>query len=241
MQVLDCRRPLVVQPHYDDNDLGCAGTLRRIAVSGGHLTYVTVTDDVAGVLDAELSDTQARELVAEEQERAGRIIGVGRQIRLDWPDAGGLPHVELRDQLIDIIRDVRPDLVLTVDPQLPDESHADHLSTAAAVAEAVLLSGLPRIRSGTDGEPFSCPWIAYYFTAAPTTYVDTSPFQVERHGALDCYQAQFDAGDLAAVHRALDHRERRQARQLGDASATHAEALRVVPQRQLHVGLPPLD
>lgn len=243
MEVLDARRALAVQPHYDDNDIGCGGTLRRMAVAGCALCYVTVTDDVAGVLDPDPSDERARRIVAQEQARAGQIIGVANQVRLDWPDASGLPHLELRDQLIDIIREVRPDVVLTVDPRLPDEAHTDHLVTAAAVGEAVLLSGLPRIRPGSDVGvgPFSPTGIAYYFTAAPNTYIDTSTVQPERHAALDCYRSQFTDDDLSTLHRGLDRRERHQAARLeGPEPITHAEALRVVHSAQLHVGLPRL-
>lgn len=233
MGILDARRVLAVQPHYDDNDIGCAGTMTLLVRAGAEVCYVTVTDDLAGVLDPDLDDDVARQQLFDEARRAGAIVGVSRFVDLDWPDAAGLHHSELRDQVIDLIREFRPDLVLTVDPALPDEAHQDHLVTAAAVSEAVLLSGLPRVRSETGDRPYSVERIAYYFTVEPTDTVDTSSVQAERHATLDCYRAQFTDDDLAGLHVALDRHERRNA---GDG-ATHGEGFRVVPTSALHVGI----
>jgi N,N'-diacetylchitobiose non-reducing end deacetylase len=233
MGILDARRVLAVQPHYDDNDIGCAGTMTLLARAGAEVCYVTVTDDLAGVLDPDLDDDVARRQLFDEARRAGAIVGVTRFVDLDWPDAAGLDHVGLRDQVIDLIREFRPDLVLTVDPTLPDEAHQDHRITAAAVSEAALLSGLPRVRRETGSQRYSVDRIAYYFTVEPTETVDTSAVQTERHGALDCYRAQFTDDDLAGLHAALDRYERRNA---SDGS-THAEVFRVVPTSALHVGL----
>jgi LmbE family N-acetylglucosaminyl deacetylase len=233
MGILDARRVLAVQPHYDDNDIGCAGTMALLAAAGAQVCYVTVTDDLAGVLDPDLPDDVARRQLFDEAREAGAIIGVTEFVDLDWPDAGGLDHVALRDQVIDLVRTWEPDLVVTVDPSLPDEAHQDHRITAAAVSEAVILSGLPRVRRETGHLRRSVDRIAYYYTVAPTETIDTSSVQAQRHAALDCYRAQFTEADLAALHAGMDRYERRNA----PDGATHAEVFRVVPTSALHVGL----
>ncbi|HSL74716.1 MAG TPA: PIG-L deacetylase family protein [Ilumatobacteraceae bacterium] len=233
MGILEARRVLAVQPHYDDNDIGCAGTMTLLARSGAEVCYVTVTDDFAGVLDPDLPDDVARRQLFDEAREAGAIVGVTRFVDLDWPDAAGLDHVTLRDQIIDLIREWAPDLVVTVDPALPDEAHQDHRITAAAVSEAVLLSGLPRVRRETGDLARSVDRVAYYFTVQPTETVDTTSVQHERHAALDCYRAQFTADDLVGLHAAMDRYERRNA----PDGATHGEVFRVVPTSALHVGL----
>jgi N,N'-diacetylchitobiose non-reducing end deacetylase len=235
--LLGARRPLLVQPHYDDNDIGAAGTVRRWVLAGADVTYVSVTDDVAGVLDPHLDDDDARTVLRAEQARAGALLGVARQVRLDWPDAGGLEHVALRDQVIDLIRDVQPDLVCTVDPWLPDEAHQDHVRTGLAVAEAALLAGLPRVRRSTGDRAWSVSHLALYDTAGPNVVIDTSAVQAERHAVLDCYTAQFTPDDLAALHIGLDRYERA----LATAHAvdgTHGEGWRVRPMAALHIGRP---
>jgi len=231
--LLDARSILAVQPHYDDNDIGAGGTLTLLARAGASITYVTVTDDLAGVLDSNLPDDVARRQLRSEQREAGAIVGVCDYVDLEWPDAAGLDHIALRDQIIDVIRDTRPDLVLTVDPWLPHEAHSDHTITGRAVSEAVILSGLPRVRRNSGAAAVAVPHIGYYFTADGNHVTNTSDVQHERHATLDCYRSQFTPDDLVGLHRVIDRHERASA----PSGATHGERLKVLPVSALHVGL----
>jgi LmbE family N-acetylglucosaminyl deacetylase len=233
MDVRSARTVLAVQPHYDDNDIGCAGTLRLLRLAGASITYVTVTDDLAGVLDSQISDDEALGRIRAEQVEAGAVIGVSAQVRLDWPDAAGLDRIALRDQVVDLIRQVRPDLVVTVDPWLRHESHSDHLHTGMAVAEAMVLSGLPRFRRHVGLDPHQPAGVAFAMTTEPTDVVDTSSVQEERHAVLDCYRSQFTSDELRRLHRGLDTLER----SVAPTGGTHGERLRVLAPHQLHVGL----
>lgn len=232
-RLLAARRVLAVQPHYDDNDIGCAGTVRRLVLAGADVTYVTVTDDLAGVLDPDLPDDQAAAGLLAEQQQAAAVLGVARLVNLGWPDAGGLDHVTLRDQVIALIREHTPDLVLTVDPWLAHEAHRDHVVTGLAVSEAVLLSDLPRVHRVSAARPWGVDTIAYYDTDDGTVVVDTSEVQAERHAALDCYRLQFTDEGLVGLHRTLDRYER----SLAPEGATHGEQLKVLPRSALHIGV----
>ena len=70
------RRLLCIQPHYDDNDLGAGGTIAALAEAGAHVCYLTVTDDLVGVLDTTLSDAEATRQLRAEQQQAGEAVGV---------------------------------------------------------------------------------------------------------------------------------------------------------------------
>ena len=50
------RRILCIQPHYDDNDIGAGGTLALLQQGGAELFYLTVTNDLMGVVDETLCD-----------------------------------------------------------------------------------------------------------------------------------------------------------------------------------------
>jgi LmbE family N-acetylglucosaminyl deacetylase len=231
------RRLLCVQPHYDDNDLGAGGTLATLAAAGAHLVYVTVADDLLGVLDPDLPDAEARRRIGAEQASAGRAIGVSEQVRLDYPDAGAWDHEALRGALVREIRRVQPDFVVTVDPWLPLEAHRDHVRTGLAAAEAVLLAGLPRVRTdpAVDGPYLAARrrlrGVAFYFTARPNTFFDVGPGRAAKHRALDQYVSQLAPDALRAIHAGLEAKERSWAARAGCA---FAEALRVVHPAHLH-------
>ena len=210
------RRVLAVQPHYDDNDIGAGGTLAALADAGAELHYLTVTDDLVGVLDAALSDAEATALLRGEQQRAGEQIGVRSQHWLGYPDAGDYDAYALRMRIIEQVRRVKPDLLMTVDPELPEEAHPDHLCTGRAVKEAALLYSFPRLASSKEvdaayfasEEPHTLQALALYFTLHPTELVDISATRERKHRAIDCYRAQFSDDAMAGLHVMLERKER---------------------------------
>jgi len=237
--LLAARRVLCVQPHYDDNDIGAGGTIARLADGGAEIHYLTVTDDLLGVLDRTLSDADAAARIRAEQLAAGAELGVRAQHRLEYPDAGDWSAFALRREVIRALRQLRPDFVLTVDPWLPYEAHRDHVKTGRAVAEACLLFGLPRVPSGDREldrafEPFRLRGVAFVFSARPNTFVDVGATRDRKHRALDAYRAQFDDAGLRVLHAALEHKERAWARGRG---FEYGEALLVLAPQHLHVNL----
>jgi LmbE family N-acetylglucosaminyl deacetylase len=238
-ELLRARRLLCVQPHYDDNDIGAGGTIAALADAGAEVHYLTVTDDVVGVLDRALDDDAARARIAAEQMRAGTEIGVRTQRRLEYPDAGEWSAFVLRREVVRALRELRPDFVLTVDPWLPYEAHQDHVRTGLAVAEACLLYGLPRFPSGDADldarfEPFRLRGIAFTFSARPNTTIDIGQTRVRKHRALDAYTAQFTPNGLAGLHAVLEQKERAWARGRG---FEYGEAFKVLAPGHLHVNL----
>ncbi len=234
-ELREARRLLCVQPHYDDNDIGAGGTLASLAAGGAELFYLTVADDVLGVLDAELDDESARALVVHEQKEAGRRLGMAAQLRLELPDAGRWDEFALRRAVAREIRRLRPDFLVTVDPWLPTEAHRDHVRAGRAALEAALLFGLPRFRTDPEVDrawtPGALRGVALYFTARPNTFFDIAAGREAKHAALDAYRAQFTPEGLTALHRGLAALERGWGERAGCA---HAEALRVLHPAHLH-------
>jgi len=236
------RRILAIQPHYDDNDIGAGGTLAALAAGGAQIDYLTVTDDLVGVLDAALSDEEATAKLRNEQERAGAEIGVQSQHWLGFADAGDYDYYTLRREIIRHIRILKPDFIFSVDPWLPYESHGDHLKTGRAVTEAALLYGFPRLatdpKSDRDYRRHTLLGLALYFTLKPNQIFDISEFHQAKHRALDAYRAQFTPESLEQLHQGLDFMERAWAEQ---ESFSHGEALKLLSPGQLHCSLLPVD
>jgi N,N'-diacetylchitobiose non-reducing end deacetylase len=232
--LLEARHVLAVQPHYDDNDIAAGGTLAALRDRGARITYATVSDDLAGVLDPELSDALATEQLRREQWEAAAHIGVEAHHWLGHPDAGAWDVFALRSQLIRLMRSLRPDFVLTCDPWLPYEMHPDHVRTGLAVAEAACLQGLPRIRTDPEadaGPPHAIRAVAFYWSAAPNTRIGISGSRERKHRALACYRSQLREEDLRTLGVALERQEREWAR---GTPWGHVEAFKVLRPAALH-------
>jgi len=192
------KRVLAVQPHYDDNDISVGGTLHHLGKNGVEIIYLTVTDDLAGVIDPSWDEDQSRENLEVDQKAAGKIIGVTQHIRLGMPDAGNYDYFRLRDQIISVIRQVKPDFLFTVDPWTPYEAHNDHIMTGKACAEAAILYGLPNvgIDKGEKLTNYELTGVGFYNSAFPNFVYDISGVIHFKQQALACYAAQFSPTGL---------------------------------------------
>jgi len=233
--LLQAKRVLAVQPHYDDNDILAGGTLAALCDAGVKVTYLTVTNDLVGVLDADLSDEAALAQLEREQREAGAIIGVTQHYWLGYPDSGPYDYFAVRNDIVKHIRLLRPDYLFTCDPWLPHEAHTDHVIVGRAVAEACLLQGMPRfsVDAQVDShyEPFQISGVVFYATHSPNTIFDISSTYEKKHRAVHAYHAQFTPEELEGLCALLEEKERAYAK---DRPFSHGEGLKVLHPRQLH-------
>lgn len=229
---------LAVQPHYDDNDIGAGGTLALLAEAGAEIYYLTVTDDMVGVIDEKLSKVDATPQLETEQANAGALIGVNGHYWLGFPDAGPFDHFQLRQGIIQYIRQLRPDFIITADPWTPYEAHTDHIRTGKAVAEAAIMYAFPRLTTVPEVDrvyqPHELRGIVFYNSWVPNTYIDITRTRDKKHQALDAYKAQFSEDDLTVLHMSLEVIERMYAENCPSPGCTHAEGLKVLDPRLLH-------
>jgi N,N'-diacetylchitobiose non-reducing end deacetylase len=232
----DARRVLCVQPHYDDNDIAAGGTLAALHDRGVEIYYLTVTDDLIGVLDPLLSDEAAAAQLKCEQFAAGEIVGVKNHEWLGQPDAGDYNYFSLRLQVIRAIRQYHPDFVFTCDPWLPYEAHRDHIQTGLAVAEASYLHSMPRLKTDpavdSQYQPYTLRGVAFYFTRTPNTVVSISTYRGRKRRAVRCYQAQFSPAGMDILLQNLETEERRVA---NGQPFEYGEAFKVLRPEQLHI------
>ncbi len=227
--LLALKRILCIQPHPDDADLGCGGTVARLAQGGAKITYLTMTDGGAGSGGTGLSRA---DLVAQrrlEQSYALKTLGISADLLWwDLPDGYLVATLALRDRLITLIRELQPEAVLTVDPWLAYESHSDHLATGQAVAQAVFMSGMGGIAHGI---PHHVTALGFFFSAHPNTYIDVSAVWEQKMQAIPCHQSQFSPLEWPQYRAFFEH----QAQQWGQAQGfAQAEALKVLTPLHLH-------
>jgi LmbE family N-acetylglucosaminyl deacetylase len=134
------RRALVVVAHPDDIDFGVAGTVAALTTAGTHVSYCIATSGEAGPPD-EMDREELRRTREAEQREAAAIVGVEDVRFLGHPDGRVQPTLELRRDISRVIRDVRPDLVISQSSQRVWDSvyysHPDHLAVGEATACAV--------------------------------------------------------------------------------------------------------
>lgn len=145
-------RALVVTAHPDDVDFGAAGTVANLTDAGVSVTYCLVTDGQAGGFDHSVPRTEMAAIRREEQTKAAAEVGVAELVFLGELDGAVVASLELRHQLARVIRQVRPQVVITQSPERHLDriyaSHPDHL----AVGEATLAAVYPDARN-----PFAFP------------------------------------------------------------------------------------
>jgi LmbE family N-acetylglucosaminyl deacetylase len=135
---------LVVLAHPDDPEFFCGGTLARWARAGHYITYQLLTCGDKGFNDSTPVDMTPDALCAirhEEQLAAAKVIGVDSVHFMDCPDGYLVPDIELRREIVRVIRKFKPDILVTCDPQTLFTAyginHPDHRAAGQAAMDAV--------------------------------------------------------------------------------------------------------
>jgi len=200
------RRVLFVVAHPDDVDFGTAGTVAAFTKSGLEVTYCIVTSGEAGGSDRTVSRSAMAALRQREQRAAAAEVGVTDVRFLGHPDGRLQPTIELRRDISRVIRQVKPERVVTQSPERRWDfmfaSHPDHLAAGEATACAVYPDARnpfahPELLDEEGLEPWSVHelWIA--IGPEPNMAVDTTSTMDRKVAALLCHQSQIgDTGDI---------------------------------------------
>ncbi|UCF93186.1 MAG: PIG-L family deacetylase [Desulfobacterales bacterium] len=128
---------LVISPHPDDAEYGVAGTVARWTRAGRQVIYVICTSGEKGTGDRRLEPEQLRAIREKEQLAAADVLGVREVIFLRLPDQGLEDTPFFREKIVRLIRQYRPETVVTADPYRRYIWHRDHRITGQVVLDAV--------------------------------------------------------------------------------------------------------
>jgi LmbE family N-acetylglucosaminyl deacetylase len=133
-------RVLCVLAHPDDVDFGSAGTVATWTGSGTEVTYCIVTDGDAGGFD-DTPREQMGPLRQAEQRAAAKELGISDVRFLGHPDGRLELTLGLRRDISRVIRQVRPQRILTSSPERwwdrIGASHPDHMTVGESTLRAV--------------------------------------------------------------------------------------------------------
>lgn len=134
---------LVVTAHPDDTEVHCGGTLAQLVTAGRQVTCVLCTSGNRGTCDPAMTPARLGALREAEQERASAALGV-KDVRFLRHDDGDLQFgvLPLREEIVRLIRWMRPTTVITHDPYPGDGGldscaiYPDHLTVGRVTCEA---------------------------------------------------------------------------------------------------------
>lgn len=183
---------LVALAHPDDETFGVGGVMTRAVAQGHRVVIVCATRGEAGeIADPVLATPETLGAVREGELRAAaRAFGVADVRFLGHRDSGmaGTPENEhpqalvnadpatVVRQLVDAIRDVRPDVVVTFEPG-GIYGHPDHMAISERVTAAVEAAA----KAGGDGRPHAVRRL--YYIALPKSAVVEMKAVAEAVGA----------------------------------------------------------
>jgi LmbE family N-acetylglucosaminyl deacetylase len=239
---------LSVLAHPDDESFGMGGTLALYAERGAKVHLICATRGEAGTLDADCLEGFSS--VAERRESelrcAAGILGLAGVYFLGYRDSGmpgspdndhpealvGQPVEEVAAAVAHLMRQIRPQVVLTFDP-IGGYKHPDHIAIHKATLRAFEMASDPAF---ADEYPPYQPQKLYFHiipkgmlkvAVSLLRLVGRDPRKFGRNGDIDL-AVLVEEGDFP-VHAAIDIRKALDKKDA--ASACHASQLGGTPRR----------
>ena len=181
---------LAVGCHPDDLEIACGGTLRKYVEQGAEVYMCHVANGCQGHVIIE--PEELRVIRTKEAENAGAIIGAKQVFNLDVPDLEINSHnLEVMDAMADVVRMVRPDVMITHNPQ---DYMTDHVETSLIATNGGFCSGLGHRPRKYDAYMSFIPTFFMDTLAGvdfqPTHYVDITNQIETKLQALECHVSQ---------------------------------------------------
>jgi LmbE family N-acetylglucosaminyl deacetylase len=134
---------LGIAAHPDDLDFGAAGTMAHFAKEGAAVHYLILTDGSKGSEDRTMTPQKLTKIREAEQRAAVKAIGGKGVTFLGYPDGGLEITMELKKEVVKVIRTIKPDVVITMDPSVLYSAtrgfinHPDHRAAGQVALDAV--------------------------------------------------------------------------------------------------------
>ena len=224
---------LVFTPHPDDDTFAVGGTMAMLAKQKNRVIVVIYTNDNKGSYDQDMTSERLARIRKAEEEASCAVLGIPKE-NIIWMghDDGELEYVPpkmLCGQATKIIRQYRPDAVLSVDPgEWHERWHkTDHRMAAANTIDAVRAAEFhlyyPEHLLVDKLQPYIVPnFYFFYCTTNEANYhmnIDAT-FELKLEAiskqvsqfepAVTKYRPDWDAKDLATLKEGYrkDHRKK---------------------------------
>lgn len=225
---------LFVQPHPDDNEIGAGGTIALCTQKGIQVSYLTISKGKGG--SQSLSSETLAQLRQKELVEAGQTLGVKTFKQLDLEESHYPVLKDLVIEIIDVIRDLKPDCVITVDPTLLYEAHPTHRVVGQAVLDACMFASNRHFPTPDDKncKAHKVECVAFYGTAHPNTFIDISSTYNLKLESIKKHKTQFDEQGFIQLKQYLDYRCHENGK---EKKVSFAETFKVLPIILTHMSV----
>jgi LmbE family N-acetylglucosaminyl deacetylase len=181
------KKVIVIAPHPDDEILGVGGTIARFSDEGVEVYIVIITKGYPPLFDEESINIGRKEAL-----EAHKFLNVKETFFLSFPAANldSIPSREINDKLIDMFKDIKPDIIFI---PFNGDVHIDH--------QRIFLSALVAARPNNSEFPSfiyayetlsETNWNAPYITPnfVPNVFIDISQYLDKKIEAFKKYKSQ---------------------------------------------------
>lgn len=212
---------LVILAHPDDPEFFFGATIARWVDAGHTVSYLLLTRGDAGGNDLSVNPEELAARREVEQQKAAHVLGVENIQFLNHPD--GFLHLndEIRKEVVRVIRQQKPDILVTCDPTnyfIRDVyiNHPDHRTAGLIALESVFPAAgnvyyFPELITEEGLQPHTPAEVWMSAWQDPTLIIDVTEFWQTKINALHEHvsqigeREQFDHGMLS--RRAADSTE----------------------------------
>ncbi len=191
---------MVIVAHPDDAEFTVAGTVAAWAKSGCRVIYVVCTDGNAGSHEPGMTREKLAEIRRAEQRAACAMLGVSEVVFLGYDDGQLQPTLDLRRDLVRVIRQHKPQVVMAWDPTrllIGDEyiNHPDHRAAAQAALDAVAPASAMPLLWPEVGAPHQVRQVYIFGHDKPNVWVDMAETIEQKIAALKQHASQMGDWD----------------------------------------------
>ena len=201
---------LAIGAHPDDIDFGASGTIASFVKKGWSAFYVICTDGSRGSTDPTMTHERLSKIRRKEQLVAGKVLGLKEVFFLEHPDTQLVPDLQLKEEIVRIIRTIKPDIVIGLDPTFFFSmeplygqdyhfvNHTDHRAAAEATMDAVFPLSRDRLTFPLHEKEGLLPhrvdelWVVNWGNKKPDFCVDITPTIDLKLQAIQAHTSQFE-------------------------------------------------
>jgi len=222
-------RVLAVYAHPDDADIAAGGVMALWASSGAHVDLVVVCDGSKGSHSAAAVQSHVVEEREKETRAAADVLGIRTVHTLGYPDGEVSNVSELREQLVSIVRTLRPTIVIGPDPTAVFFggvyiNHRDHREVGWALLDAVAPAAAMPLYYPRTGAAHQVETLLLTGTHEPDIAVSIAAAIDQKVAAVLSHGSQLD-GDVEGITHVVRSRASQSGQPVG---AAFAEVFRCV-------------